>query len=154
MTTHRENPAHPIVAVGVVVVRADEVLLIKRGKAPKAGEWSLPGGAVHLGETTQAAAKREILEETSLEIEPDRLLDVVDYIDHSEDGTVRFHYTLIDFVALYEGKDPIAGSDAEDARFFPIDEALALPLWSETKRILRLAINTAHAIRKDRTDAI
>lgn len=143
MTDQRENPQAPIVAVGVVVVRGSDVLLIKRAKPPSAGAWSLPGGAVDLSETTRDAGRREVFEETGLDVEPAALLDVIDFIDREDDGTARYHYVLIDYVALHRGGEPVAGSDAADARFFSLEEALAMPLWSETKRILTLAVETA-----------
>jgi len=136
---HRQNPTRPVVGVGAVVMNGDQVLLIKRGKPPKKNEWSLPGGAQLLGETTYDAVAREVQEETGLVIQPTCLLDVVDYIDHAPDGSLEFHYTLIDYLALTSDSNPVAGTDAVDARFFPLDEALALPLWTETRRLIQLA---------------
>ncbi|SDE49969.1 ADP-ribose pyrophosphatase YjhB, NUDIX family [Kordiimonas lacus] len=136
---HRQNPTRPVVGVGAVVMNGNNVLLIKRGKPPKENEWSLPGGAQLLGETAFEAAAREVFEETGLTIQPTCLLDVVDYIDRAPDGSLEFHYTLIDYLALTTDRHPVAGTDAVDARFFPLEEALALPLWAETRRIIALA---------------
>ncbi|NVJ99667.1 MAG: NUDIX hydrolase [Alphaproteobacteria bacterium] len=135
----RENPTAPIVGVGAVVIKNSHVLLIRRGKPPKEGEWSLPGGKQKLGETTSEAARREILEETGVEIEILCLLDVVDFIDKAKDGSLRFHYTLVDFLARPKGGELKSGSDALEARFFPLEEALQLPLWKETRRIIAMA---------------
>lgn len=135
---NRQNPIRPIVGVGAVVFNGREVLLIRRGKPPKENEWSLPGGAQLLGETTYEAAVREIREETGLTIQPTCVLDVVDYIDKTPEGTIQFHYTLIDFLAVTTGGTLQAGTDAIDARFFPLEEALALPLWTETQRLIEL----------------
>ncbi len=137
----RENPERPIIGVGAVIMRDGEVLLIKRGKPPKKGDWSLPGGAQELGETVHGALKREVREETGLEIEVLDFLDTIDLVDSREDGSVRYHYTLLDYLAAPTGGRLHAGSDASDARFFNLDEALALPLWSETRRIISLAAN-------------
>lgn len=135
----RENPERPVIGVGAVVIQDDEVLLIRRGKPPKKGEWSLPGGAQELGEPIQQALRREVKEETGLDVEVLDFLGIIDLIDHTSDDTVRYHYTLIDYLASPVGGVLCAGSDASDARFFKLEEALALPLWSETRRIINLA---------------
>ncbi|MCJ9427587.1 NUDIX hydrolase [Kordiimonas marina] len=139
MTSARENPSYPIVCAGAVVFRGQEVLLIRRGKAPREDEWSIPGGRQELGETIAETAVREVKEETGLDIRLGSLLDVVNFIDRNGDGGVRFHYTLVDFVAEADGGDLAAGTDARDARFFSLDEALKLPLWEETRRIIGMA---------------
>lgn len=135
----RENPERPVIGVGAVVIQDDEVLLIRRGKPPKMGEWSLPGGAQELGEPIQQALRREVKEETGLDVEVLDFLGIIDLIDHTSDDAVRYHYTLIDYLASPVGGVLCAGSDASDARFFKLEEALALPLWSETRRIINLA---------------
>ena len=97
----RSYPERPYVGVGVVVLRGDEVLLIQRGKPPKAGDWSIPGGAQHLGETVAEAALREVREETGLEVRLGEHLAVVDSIQRDAAGVVAFHYTLVDFAAYW-----------------------------------------------------
>lgn len=136
--SHRFQPKHPIVAVGAVVMRDNQILLIKRGKAPRKGEWSLPGGAVELGETLEDAIKREVKEETGLDITPIRWLANIDSITHSEDRkAIDFHYVLIDFLAKQIcDKDPQPSSDALDARYFDLDEAIKLVNWSSTKQVI------------------
>ena len=146
MADNREHPERPIVGVGAVIIKGDQVLLIRRGKPPKAGEWSLPGGGIELGETTEAAVLREVREETRLKVRLGPLIDAVDFIDKTADG-IRFHYVLIDYLAFWESGEPQAGTDADEARFFKFDDALALPLWSETKRIIKAAIDLAHKHR-------
>ena len=95
----REYPDRPFVGVGVVVWRGDNVLLIQRGKPPRIGAWSLPGGAQELGETVRETAVREVREETGVEIDVTHLIDVVDTITRDKDGRVRLQYTLVDFAA-------------------------------------------------------
>lgn len=143
METSREFPKQPIVGVGAVIVKNDQIVLIKRGKNPHKGEWSLPGGGVELGETTRGAIAREIKEETGVETDLAGVIDSVDYIERTDTGAVSFHYVLIDYLAYYRAGTLAAGSDADDAGFFSFDEALALPLWDETKRIIRAAQDLA-----------
>jgi 8-oxo-dGTP diphosphatase len=135
----REYPSRPIVGVGVVVWHDDRVLLIRRNKPPRQGHWSLPGGAQQLGETVAEAARREVQEETGLEIELGAIVATIDSIEHDRERRIRYHYTLIDFVA--EAANPVLrpGSDAADARWFEVAEIEALGLWSETVRVIKLA---------------
>lgn len=136
---NRDYPDRPIVGVGVVVFRGDEVLLIKRGKPPRAGEISIPGGAQDLGETVRETARREVMEETGLDVFVTGLIDVVDIVRPDRSGKVQYHYTLVDFAAEWQGGEPRASSDAAEAFFHPINEVAGLPLWSETKRIIEKA---------------
>jgi 8-oxo-dGTP diphosphatase len=136
----RDYPTGPIVGVGVVVRHEGRVLLIRRSKPPRAGQWSLPGGRQHLGETVEAAARREVMEETALPLSTCRLLTTVDLIEHDAEGRVAWHYTLIDFVADAEHDRAIAGDDAAEAAWFTLEEAIATVNWEETRRILRMAM--------------
>ena len=135
----RSYPDRPYVGVGVVVLRGDEVLLVQRGKPPKAGSWSIPGGAQHLGETVAEAALREVREETGLEVRLGNRLGVVDSIQRDEAGRVVFHYTLVDFAAHWMAGEAVAGDDAADVAWVRIDELHRHDLWDETVRIIRLA---------------
>ena len=110
----------PVPAVGVVCLRGDEVLLIRRGRAPRLGEWSLPGGRVEPGERTVETALRELMEETGVSAEILGLIEVVDGI-FPADGR---HYVLIDYAARWTGGEPVAGDDAAEAAFVPIEEAI------------------------------
>ena len=135
----REYPDRPFVGVGVVVWRGDKVLLIQRGKAPRYGTWSLPGGRQKLGETVREAALREIKEETNLDVELTQLIDVVDSLTRDDDGQVRFHYTLVDFAAESRDGTAKAGSDAAGVRWVHPDDLDRYGLWDETVRIIRLS---------------
>jgi 8-oxo-dGTP diphosphatase len=120
----------PIPCAGVVCFRGDEVLLIRRGKPPRMGQWSLPGGRMELGETAAQAALRELAEETGVVA---ALLGLIDVVDHfGEPG----QYVLIDYAARWISGEPVAGDDAAEARFWPIAEALDRVAWSETRRII------------------
>jgi 8-oxo-dGTP diphosphatase len=136
---NREYPARPIVGVGVVVWHGDRVLLVRRGKPPRVGHWSLPGGAQHLGETVAEAGRREVMEEVGLEVELGDIVTTVDMIERDPDDRIRYHYTLIDFVAEAPSAALRPGSDAADARWFSVAEIELLGLWSETVRVIKLA---------------
>jgi 8-oxo-dGTP diphosphatase len=135
----REYPERPIVGVGAVVWRGERLLLVRRGKPPRLGQWSLPGGAQHLGETLAAAIAREVREEAGLEVERVELLAAVDLVERDEAGRVRYHYTLVDFAAEAPAGDAVAGDDAVAVGWFTPAEAAELGLWSETERIVGLA---------------
>ena len=135
----REYPDRPFVGVGVVVWRGDNVLLIQRGKPPRIGAWSLPGGAQELGETVRETAVREVREETGVEIDVTHLIDVVDTITRDKDGRVRLQYTLVDFAAEWRLGETIAGSDARGAQWIHPDDLGPLNLWKETLRIIELS---------------
>ena len=135
----REYPDRPIVGVGVVVWRDDEVLLIERGKGPRTGSWSLPGGMQELGETVRETAHREIKEETGVEIDVTGLLDVIDLVRKDSDGRIRFHYTLVDFTAKWRSGEAVADSDAAGVRWVPLAELDQYELWDETRRVIHLS---------------
>src|SRR5215472_11356442 len=117
----REYPARPIVGIGIVVIKNDSVLLVRRGKPPNVGARTLPGGAQELGETTEQAARRELLEETGLEVDALRFAATVDNIRRDETGRIRFHYTIIDFAARWVSGEPVAASDVTEATWARLD---------------------------------
>ena len=133
---------YPVPTVGVVCLRGDQVLLIKRGTAPRLGQWSLPGGRMELGETTMAAGLRELKEETGVDAQILGLIDVVDGIFPARPGPdgavgeITRHYVLIDYAARWIAGEPVAGDDAAEARFVSRDEAMALVEWDETRRMI------------------
>ena len=139
----REYPDRPIAGVGAVIVENGRVLLVRRGSAPRQGHWSLPGGAQELGETFAEAGMREVREETGLVVEVLGLIDVVDSITRDDAGRVRFHYLLADVLAKPRGGALKAGSDVAEARWFAPEDAYALPLWSETARVIRKGLEMA-----------
>jgi 8-oxo-dGTP diphosphatase len=135
----REYPARPIVGIGIIVLRPDSVLLIRRARPPSAGAWSLPGGAQHLGETAEAAARRELAEETGLSVGPLHLIGHADSLHHDVEGRVLYHYTILDFAALWTGGEPVAGDDAGEATFVPFAALPAYHLWDEMERMIAAA---------------
>ena len=119
----REYPEAPIVGVGAVVIDGTKVLLVRRGQEPLKGEWSLPGGALELGETLQQGIVREVLEETGLIVVPGGIIEILDRITPDEaSGRVRYHYVLIDFVCHVTGGALCGASDAEEVRWVERDQ--------------------------------
>jgi 8-oxo-dGTP diphosphatase len=122
----------PVPTVGVICFRGDEVLLIRRGTAPRLGDWSIPGGRLEWNEAVRDCALRELLEETGVRAE---LLGLVDVIDGFF-GDER-HYVLIDYAARWIEGEPVAGDDAVGAEFVPVEEAIARVEWPKTKQVIR-----------------
>jgi mutator protein MutT len=110
----RRYPDRPIVGVGAIILDGDRVLLVKRGQAPMLGEWSLPGGAVELGETLAAAVVREVQEETGLHVEVGPLIEAIDRVHLGDDGRVEYHYVVIDYLCRVRDGNAAHGSDAAD----------------------------------------
>jgi ADP-ribose pyrophosphatase YjhB (NUDIX family) len=137
--TGREYPARPIVGIGVVVLRNDSVLLVRRGKPPNVGSWTLPGGAQEIGETAEAAARRELLEETGIEVGDLHFAAVVDSIRRDADQRVQYHYTIIDFCARWAAGEPMAGTDVTEAVWAPLDVLEPFDLWSEAHRVIAVS---------------
>jgi 8-oxo-dGTP diphosphatase len=142
-TMKREYPQVPIAAVGVVVLKGDKVLLVRRGQEPGRGRWGLPGGAVELGETVAQAAEREVDEECGIEIQIRDVIEVIDRIIHDDDGQIRYHYILIDLLAGHRRGDPIASSDAMEVRWVVEEELDQLELSQATHRVIRKGLRMA-----------
>ena len=116
----RLYPDQPIIGVGGIVFKGDEVLLVRRGKEPALGEWSLPGGAVEVGETLEEALHRELQEETGIEVEILGLSAFLERIFPDAAGRISYHYVLLDFLCCYLGGEPRVGSDVLELCFTPL----------------------------------
>jgi mutator protein MutT len=125
--------------VGAVVIDGTKVLLVRRVQEPLKGEWSLPGGALELGETMQQGVVREVLEETGLTVVPAGVVELLDRITQDEaSGRIRYHYVLVDFLCRVAGGTLLGGSDAQEAR------------WAEREKLqdFRVAPLTVAVIEK------
>ena len=147
----REYPDAPRAGVGAVVLDGDRVLLVRRGRPPSQGKWSIPGGLIHLGERLEAAVVREVEEECGLSVQLLGLCGVIDRVTLAErpgpedPAPVRYHYVIIDYVAIPAGGSVRAGSDAADARWVPIAE---LPRYETTDGLAAMihrAVKLRHA---------
>jgi len=132
----REFPEQPIIGVGAIIIENARVLLVKRAHPPIAGQWSIPGGALEVGELVRDAAIREAQEETGLLVEPGELLGVFDRILRNAEQRVQYHYVLIDFLCRPMGGELRAASDAAEARWFTREELPALNLADDTHEVI------------------
>lgn len=132
-------PDQPRVGVGCIVWKGDAVLLVRRGKPPGEGEWSLPGGSQELGETLAGTAAREVLEETGIVARPTGVLTAVDSIIRDPDGRIRFHFTIVNVQADWLSGEPVPGDDALEARWATVDEWRYLVAWPALLEVLDLA---------------
>lgn len=118
----RLYPDQPIVGIGAVIINQGKIALIKRGNEPSKGKWTIPGGLVELGESLEAAVVRETKEEVCLDVENPCLIGVVDNVDLDEQGKVKYHYVIIDYLVHVKAGTIKAASDAAEIRWVPFDE--------------------------------
>lgn len=135
----REYPDRPWIGIGAVVFRGEDVLLVRSSKGSRRGQWSIPGGAQHVGETIFEAAIREIREEAGIEIAPLEIITAVDSIRRDAAGRTRFHFTLVDVLAEWRAGDLVPGDDADAADWVAAGRFAELKLWSETVRVIEMA---------------
>jgi len=142
----------PVAGAGIIVFRGDEVLLIRRGKPPYKGEWSIPGGKIEHGETAEEAALRELDEETGVKAEIIGLVGVVDSIG-ARQGEGDWHFVLIDYAARWLSGEPVAADDVSDAQFLPLDEAIERTRWDKTRSVIRRARDMVRAFPSPQSGA-
>jgi len=118
----RLYPDQPVVGIGAVIIQEGKIALIKRSNEPSKGKWTIPGGLVELGENLETAVIRETKEETLLDVENPQLIDVVDNVDLDEQGKIKYHYVIIDYLVHVKAGNIQAASDAEELRWVPFDE--------------------------------
>ncbi len=133
----RSYPDRPIAAVGAIVVKDGRVLLIRRGKEPSYGVWSVPGGAVHLGESLHDAVRREIREECGIEIDLTDVLEAVDRMTRDGEGRVQYHYVVVDYLARWANGEVVSASDSLEARWVAPADLPQYQMTSGTADVIR-----------------
>ena len=131
----REYPAHPVVGVGAVIVRDAHGLIVKRGHEPRQGEWSLPGGLLNLGESLTDAVRREVKEETGLDVQLGPIVETFDRIHRDADGRIRYHFVIVDYVCWSASGEAVAGSDADDVEWVTAAEVERYGLSAHAKAV-------------------
>jgi 8-oxo-dGTP diphosphatase len=147
MTARRKYPIHPMVGVGGVIVSNGRALLVKRGSPPLEGQWSIPGGLLEIGETLIEGVRRELLEETGLEVRPLDLIDVFERIELDGGGKARYHYVVLDYLCEAAGGDARAGSDVTHVAWATADELAQYSLSSTATRVILKAFELARAAK-------
>ena len=139
----RDYPEHPIIGVGAVIIEGDRVLLVRRAKEPLLGEWSIPGGMLELGEKLRDGVRREVEEETGLEVEAGEVLDIFDSIFADTLGRTQYHYVLIDYLCRPISGQARAGSDVSDVRWVSAEALAAMELREVTDQVVRKGLHYA-----------
>jgi 8-oxo-dGTP diphosphatase len=140
-----ERPSRPVLGAAAVILNEDgKVVLIRRGQAPDAGEWSIPGGGVELGESVAEALRREVREETGLEIAVGEFLEVYERVERDADG-VRFHFVVLDYRATVTGGALRAGTDAAEVVFADPDDLDRYALADSVRRVISSATRSRPA---------
>jgi ADP-ribose pyrophosphatase YjhB (NUDIX family) len=129
-----------MIGVGAVIFDGAQVLLVRRGREPARGKWSLPGGLVELGETLESAVCREVMEETGLDVRVEGLVAVLDRIIRDDERQIQYHYVLMDFLCHPLRGVPTAGSDVTACGFVPLNKLPAHPLTDGTEKVIRRAL--------------
>ncbi len=130
-----------MVGVGAVVVRDGKALIVKRAHEPRKGEWSLPGGLLELGESLQDAVRREIREETSLEIDVGPVIETFDRVHRDEAGRIRYHFVIVDFVGWPNGGEAVPGSDADGVAWVTAAEIDDYQVNAHAKDVILRGLN-------------
>lgn len=139
----RDYPEHPIIGVGAVIVQSGRVLLVRRDTEPLRGEWSVPGGMLELGEKLRDGVRREVQEETGIDVEPGEVLEVFDSIFTDTLGRTQYHYVLIDYLCRPLGGEPRAASDVSDVRWVSGDALPAMGLRESIEQVVRKGLQIA-----------
>ena len=142
----REYPRRPIASVAACVFKDDRILLVQRGTPPSKGQWSVPGGAIELGESFEDTAKRELDEECGVEIEVDDIFDVEDFIIRDEDDNIQYHYVVTYVTANYISGNIRPGPEEMDVCWATKEELMSLDMNSITRGYMLKAFEKVNSI--------
>jgi 8-oxo-dGTP diphosphatase len=143
VTRQREYPERPIVGVGGVVIHNERTLLIRRGRPPLEGEWSIPGGMLEIGETLLEGVKRELLEETAIEVKVVDLIEVFERLTRDEAGRLKYHFVILDYLCEAVRGEALAGSDVTDVAWARESELGGYSLTPTATRVIQKAFEMA-----------
>jgi len=150
MTTRREYPNQPIIGVGGVIISNHRALLIRRGNPPLEGHWSIPGGLLEIGETLLEGVKRELREETGIEVRPLDLIEVFERIELDGSGRARYHYVVLDYLCEAVSGEARAGSDVTHAAWASAEELAQYSLSNTATRVILRAFEMARQVKEGR----
>ena len=139
----RAYPEQPIIGVGAVIVHQGRVLLVRRATEPLKGEWSVPGGALELGEKLRDGVRREVREETGLEVEPGEVLEVFDSLFPDAEGRTQYHYVLIDYLCRLLGGEAVAASDVSEVLWVNAEELAKMELRDSIRGVILKGLASA-----------
>jgi 8-oxo-dGTP diphosphatase len=146
LSPKREYPERPVVGVGGVVIHDGRALLIRRGSPPLQGEWSIPGGTLELGESILQGIRRELREETSVEVRVLGLIEVFDRIFRDSTGRIQYHFVIVDHLCELVSGSARAGSDVSDTAWVREDELGKYSLTKAASRVVRKAFALAASV--------
>lgn len=132
----RQYPSQPLIGVGAIIMNRNKMLIVKRTNEPAKGLWSVPGGVVELGEQLHEALKREVKEETGLEVDIERLVAAVDNIVFDEEGRIQYHYVLLDYLCRPRGGALKAADDVHDIQWVSLEALQSLPITPSLNRVI------------------
>ncbi|MFZ0635113.1 MAG: NUDIX hydrolase [Candidatus Acidiferrales bacterium] len=152
MSPKREYPDLPMVGVGGVVIHDGCALLIRRGTPPLQGEWSIPGGTLELGETISDGVRRELLEETGIEVRVLHLIEVFDRIFLDSDERIQYHFVILDYLCEWVRGEARPGSDVTDVAWAREGDLAKYRLSEAASRVIRKAFGLEGSIASDATE--
>lgn len=139
LSPKREYPDAPVVGVGGVVIHEGRALLIKRGSAPLEGQWSIPGGTLELGESIEEGVRRELMEETGIEVRVLGMIEAFDRIFRDDAGKIQFHFVIVDYLCELVSGEAVAAGDVTDTAWVREEDLGGYKLTETATRVLRKA---------------